>query len=178
MRDLLESDSVSDDAAIARAEWRAEEEQWSRAALERWEHRRGLADVVRDCMHRGVTVTFGFPSHAWSGVVVAVGHDIACVDSGAARVDIRLRADAPFVLRVRAGAHVGTGAASHDPGPLTTFAARLREVDGTALCIGTSAGPLEGRLRIGVDQLRVTDVDDGVAYVPIDSVWWLRPLDD
>jgi len=43
----------------------------------------------------------------------------------------------------------------------------LREVDGTALCIGTSAGPLEGRLRIGVDQLRVTDVDGAVAYVPI-----------
>jgi hypothetical protein len=97
-------------------------------------------------------------------------------------VDIRLGADAPFVLRVRAGAHVGNhpaeGAASHDLGPLTTFTARLREVDGTALCIGTSAGPLEGRLRIGVDQLRVTDVDDRVAYVPIDSVWWLRPLDD
>ena len=46
------------------------------------------------------------------------------------------------------------------------------------MCIGTSAGPLEGRLRIGVDQLRVTDVDGGVAYVPMDSVWWVRPLDD
>jgi hypothetical protein len=172
---------MSDDAAIARAEWRAEEEQWSRAAFERWEHGRGLVDVVRDCMHRGDTVTFGFPSQAWSGDVVAVGRDVACVDTGAARVAIRLRADAPFVLRVRSS-NVGTrdrnAAAGRDDGPLTTFTARLREVDGTALCIGTSAGPLEGRLRIGVDQLRLTHVAGGVAYVPIDSVWWLRPLDD
>jgi len=173
-RVLLESDSVFDDAAMARAEWRADEEQWSRAALEHWEHGRGLVDVVRDCMHRGDTVTFGFPSHAWSGVVIAVGRDVACVDTGAGRVEIRLAADAPFVLRVRAS----IGSARGDAGTRTTFTARLREVDGTAQCIGTPTGPLEGRLRIGVDQLRVTDVDGGVAYVPMDSVWWVRPLDD
>ncbi len=182
MRDLLESDFVSDDAAMARAEWRAEEERWSRAALERWEHGRGLVDIVRDCMHRGDAVTFGFLSHSWSGVVVAVGRDVACVDTGAGRVDIRLGADAPFVLRVRAsnfgGTHVDAHAAGCDDRTLTTFTARLRELDGTALCIGTSAGPLEGRLRIGVDQLRVTDVDGGMAYVPMGSVWWVRPLDD
>jgi hypothetical protein len=182
VHDLLESDSVSDDAATARAEWRAEEEQWSRAALERWEHGRGLADVVRDSMHRGDTVTFGFPSHAWTGVVVAVGRDVARVATGDTRVDIRLGVDAPFVLRVRAGMHVDVhaarGAAGRDDSTLTTFTARWREVDGTALCIGTSTGPLEGRLRIGVDQLRVTDLDGGLAYVPMDSVWWVRPLDD
>ena len=178
MRDLLESDTVSDEAAMARAEWRADEEQWSRAALERWEHGRGLADIVRDCMHRGDTVTFGFVSHVWSGVVVAVGRDVTRIDTGVTWVDIRLGADAPFVLRVRAGTKVGNGAAGCLDRTLTTFTARLREVDGTALCIGTSAGPLEGRLRIGVDQLRVTDADGGVAYVPIDSVSWLRPLDD
>ncbi len=96
-------------------------------------------------------------------------------------MDIRLGTDAPFVLRVARHArrrHAARGAAGCDDSTLTTFTARLREVDGTALCIGTSAGPLEGRLRIGVDQLRVTDADGGVAYVPIDSVWWLRPLDD
>lgn len=163
---------------MARAEWRAEEEQWSRAALERWEHGRSLVDVVRDCMHRGDTVTFVFSSSSWSGVVIAVGRDVACVDTGAARVDIRLGADAPFVLRVRPDAHAAASAAGHDFSPLTTFTARLREIDGTAVFIGTSAGPLEGRLRIGVDQLRVTDVDGGVAYVPMDSVWCVRPLDD
>ncbi len=167
---------------MARAEWRAEEEQWSRAALECWEHGRSLVDAVRDCVHRGDAVTFGFASQAWSGVVVAVGRDVACVDAGAGRVDIRLGTDAPFVLRVRGGSHVDVhaagGATGCAEGTLTTFVARLREVDGTRVCIGTSVGPLEGRLRIGVDQLRVTDAHGGVAYVPMDSVWWVRPLDD
>jgi len=66
----------------------------------------------------------------------------------------------------------------HDDGTRTTFTARLREVDGTKVCIGTSSGPLEGRLRIGLDQVRMTGADGGVAYVPTGSIWWVRPLDD
>jgi hypothetical protein len=174
-RDLLESDSMSDDAAMARAEWRADEQAWSRAAFEHWEHGRSLADIARDAMHRGDTVTFAFVSHTWSGEVVAVGRDLACLDTGDTRVDLRLAADAPFVLRVRAGDAVG---GRRDEGALTTFTARLRDLDDTVLCIGTAIGSLEGRLRIGADQVRVTDVDGGVAYVPTRSVWWVRLLDD
>ncbi|HLM18185.1 MAG TPA: hypothetical protein VK549_10215 [Acidimicrobiia bacterium] len=159
---------------MARAQWRAEEEQWSRAALEQWEHGRGLADIVRDCMHRGDTVTFAFASHAWSGRVVAVGHDIARLDTGDTLVDLRLAAAAAFVLRVREGNRVAT----HDHGTRTTFTARLREFDGTMVCIGTASGPLEGRLRIGLDQVRITGADQGVAYVPAGSIWWVRPLED
>jgi hypothetical protein len=167
---------VSEDAATARAEWRAEEAQWSRAALEQWEHGRGLADVLRDCMHRGDTVTFALASHSWTGGVVAVGHDVARVDNGESRVDVRLAADAPYVVRVRARA--GASERARDDGALTTFVARLRELDGTDLCIGTSTGPLEGCVRIGHDQVRVTDADGGTAYVPTGSIWWVRPLDD
>ncbi len=179
MRDLLESDSMSDDAATARAQWRADEEQWTRAAHERWEHSRGLADVLRDCMHRGDTVTFRFESHVWVGVVVAVGLDIARLDTGDTRVDLRLAADSPFVVRVRADGRDDDGVRERrDAGALTTFTARLREIDGTAVCIGTATGSLEGRLRIGADQVRMTDVDGGAAHVPTGSVRWVRPLDD
>ena len=175
MRDLLESDTVSEDAgATARAEWRAEEEQWSRAAFERWEHGRGLDDVLRDCMQRGDTVTFVFPAVTWSGVVVSVAADVVRVDVGETRVDVRHTADAPFVLRTRpAGARGGNDVSTE----LTTFLARLRELDGTTVCIGTSTVLLEGRLRLGRDQLRLTAGDGAVAYVPTASVWWLRPLD-
>ena len=159
---------------MARAEWRADEEQWSRAALEQWEHRRSLADVVRDCMRRGDTATFAFVAHTWSGNVVAVGHDIARVDTGDTCVDLRLAADAPFVLRTRTADDLG----GLDHGVLTTFTARLREVDGTAQCIGTWNGSLEGRLRIGLDQVRVTAADESLAYVPTGSIWWVRALDD
>ena len=183
MRDLLESDTMpnrmSDDAAAARAEWRAEEEAWSRAALERWEHGRGLADVVRDAMHRGDAVTFTFAAVTWSGAVVAVVDDVARVDTGAAIVDVRLTSEAPFVLRVRATDGVdGHADGLADGMAITTFLARLRELDGTVVCIGTSSGTLEGALRVGRDQLRLTDGDGGRAYVPIGSVWWVRPLDD
>jgi hypothetical protein len=174
VHDLLESDIVIDDAAAVRAEWRADEEQWARAALERWEHNRGLADVMRDCMHRDDVVTCELPIVTWTGAVAAVGVDVACLDVGGTPVDIRLTADAPFVLRVRAG----TGPAARDHGGLTTFIARLRELDGTGVCIGTPAGSLEGRMRLGRDQLRLTDRDGGVAYVPSGSVWWVRALDD
>ena len=174
MRDLLESDTMADgDGAAARAEWRAEEEQWSRAALEHWEHRRGLDDVLRDCMHRSDVATFAFASVTWSGSVVAVGRDVARLDTGATSVDVRLTPDAPFVLRTRPGADD-----AHAGEMIGTFSARLRELDGTAVCIGTSSGGLEGELRVGRDQLRLTSPDGVVAYVPIGSVWWVRPLDD
>jgi hypothetical protein len=172
--DLLESDTVVDDAAAVRAEWRADEEQWARAALERWEHGRGLADVLRDCMHRDDVVTCELPTVTWTGAVVAVGVDVVRLAVGEAPVDVRLTADAPFVVRARPG----TGPGARDGSALTTFLARVRELDGTAVSIGTPTGSLEGRMRLGRDQVRVTDRDGGIAYVPSGSVWWVRALDD
>ena len=172
--DLLESHVVSDDAAAARAEWRAEAEDWSRAALEHWEHGRELVDVLRDCMHRGDMVTVAFPTVTWSGLLSAVGIDIARVDAGDTRVEIQLTPHSPFVVRTRAGVLEGTRGDT----TATTFTARLRELDGTAVCIGTPAGALDGALRLGRDQLRLTDRDGGCSYVPTGSVWWVRPLDD
>jgi hypothetical protein len=163
----------TDDAATVRAEWRAEEDQWSRAALERWEHGRTLAEVARDCMHRGDLVTVAFTWIAWSGAITDVGRDVAGIDVAGVRVDVRLASDAPFVLRVRSGS---SRASRFDP-TLTTFTARLRELDGTDVSIGTSNDALEGTLRVGRDQLRLIHDPGGCAYVPIRSVWWVRPLD-
>jgi hypothetical protein len=159
---------------MVRAEWRADEEQWSRAALERWEHGRGLTDVLRDGMRRRDTVAFGFPTVTWSGVLTAVGDDVVRVAAGDSCVDIRLAPDAPFVLRTRAGG----GGGRHDDAMLGSFTARLRELDGTRVCIGTPTASLEGTLRIGRDQVRLIDGAGGAAYLPIGSVWWVRPLDD
>jgi hypothetical protein len=149
---------MTDDAAAIRAEWRAEEADWSRAAFEHWEHGRGLADVLRDCLHRGDRVTFAFASLAWSGEVAGVG-------------------DAPFVLRIRprCGSWRDTRMTRS---ALTTFAARLRELDGTSVSIGIPTGPLEGTMRIGRDQVRLVDRDGNASYVPLRAVGWVRPLDD
>jgi hypothetical protein len=167
---------VDDEAAAIRAVWRAEEESWSRAALEHWEHGRTLADVLRDARDRGDVVTLAYATVTWSGTVVAVGDGVARIDAGTGGpVDVRLAPDAPFVLRVRAGGlDVAPGGAR-----VTTFTARLRELDGSSICVGTSVGTVEGSLRVGRDQVRVTGAGGGVAYVPTGSVWWVRvPADD
>jgi hypothetical protein len=167
-----------DGAAALRAVWRAEEAEWSRVALERWEHGRTLADVARDCMARDEAVTVAFATATWSGAVAAVGVDVVRLAVGPGLVDVRLSPDAPFVLRIRPSPpppHDGRGARE---GVVTTFTARLRELDGILVCIGTAGASLEGRLRVGRDQLRLADRDDACAYVPIGSVWWVRPLDD
>jgi len=63
-------------AGALRAAWRAEEAEWSRAALERWEHDRTLADVLRDCMHRGDTVAVDVDAQVFAGAVASVGVDM------------------------------------------------------------------------------------------------------
>jgi hypothetical protein len=166
-------DDMGEAAAALRAEWRAEEERWSRAALEQWEHGRTLADVARDSMHRGDTVTFAYPAVVWTGTLRAVGSDVARLDTGDTRVDLRLAPDAPFVLRTRPRRDDGCrGVAT-----VTTFTARLRKLDGTTACIGTSRGEIEGTMRTGRDQVRITDGTDGAAYVPAASIWWVRPVE-
>jgi hypothetical protein len=175
---LLESSTMGEEATVARALWRAEEARWSRAALEQWEHGRGLVDVLRDVMHRGDEVSFVFANVTWSGRLVAVGDDLARVDRGHDIVEIRLGPDAPFVLRTR----VADGDGCRGDGTATTFAARLRELDGTGVCIGACAGAhgelLEGALRIGRDQVRVVNRAGDRAYVPLASIWWVRAVDD
>jgi hypothetical protein len=169
----MATDDVGDAAATVRAEWRAEEERWSRAALEQWEHGRSLVDVVRAAMHRGDRVTIAFADVVWSGPVVGVGRDVARLDAGSVTVDVRLAPGAPFVLRTRSARDEGHRG---DPA-VTTFTARLRELDGTTVCIGTANGQVEGILRTAHDHVRMTDRVDGAAYVPVASIGWLRPLD-
>ena len=167
-------------AGAVRAEWRAAEEEWSRAALEHWEHGRTLADVLRDCMARGDAVSVAFATTTWSGDVVAVGADIARLAVGPLLVDVRLFDAAPFVLRTRPSAlsSRSAGGAVGGVAAVTTFTARLRELDGTQVCIGIPDGRLEGILRAGNDQVRLADRDGSLAYVPIGSVSWVRSLDD
>jgi hypothetical protein len=163
---------MADDANAIRAEWRAEEDAWTRAAFERWEHERTLADVLRDAMHRGDAVTVSFGEVGWTGELVAVGTDVARIATGGAVVDVRLAPDAPLVVRLRKGRGVG----GRGDGTVTTFAARLRELDGTCACIGAPGVVLEGLVRVGRDHVRVADAGD-VAYVPVASVGWVRAVD-
>jgi hypothetical protein len=163
-------------AAALRAEWRADEDAWTRAALEQWEHDRTFADVLRACMHRGDTVALEFPGRSFVGVFTAVGDDVARVATADGSVDAHLHPHATLSVRVVAAARAGGDRG--DP-TIATFRARLLQLDGTVVQLGAHAHEhaLTGRLRVGRDQVSVVDRDGAVRYVPTGSVSWVRPVD-
>ena len=171
-----------DDAALAtaaalRAEWRADHAEWTRAALEVWEHERTLVDVARSCLHRGDTVALEFPGRTFTGVLTAVGDDVARLAIADGSVDAHLTSSNPgLVLRVLQPARAGGDRG--DP-TVVTFRARLLQLEGTMveLAVGGREATLRGTLGVGRDQLSVVDRDGVRAYVPTGSVTWVRPVD-
>ena len=123
--DPLDRVDIGDAAAVVRAEWRADEEEWTRAALERWRHDRSLLDVLRECMHRGDTITVCPGSVTFTGRVEAVGDDLLALAAPDGRVDVQCHADAPLVVRIAERAR--TGGTRGDA--VTTFRARLLELE-------------------------------------------------
>jgi hypothetical protein len=163
-------------AAALRAEWRAEEAEWSRAARERWEHGRSLVDVLRDCMHRGDTVALEVALLTFTGTVRSVGDDVVRIATPEGSVDVRVAPDAPAVVRIVTSAREGGG---RGDASVPTFGARLRQLERTRVRLGL-CGPhesVEGELLLGRDHVSVIDGDGRRAYVPIGSVCWVRPVD-
>jgi hypothetical protein len=162
-------------ASEVRAGWRADEEAWARAAFEHWQHQRSLADVARECMHRGDTVRLSFAGVTFTGAIVGVGTDIMCVATVApARVDVALGRDAPFVLQVVPA----RGGGGRGDGTVTTFRARLRELDGSRVDVGLANGSaLAGVLHTGVDHVQTVNEDGVRVYAPTGSVCWVRAVD-
>lgn len=175
MTDPFDDAELRARAAALRAEWRDDEEEWTRAAFERWEHGRTLVDVARDCMHRGDTVVIITAGVAFRGEIVAVGADTARVAVDRERaVDVNLAGDAPVVLRV--DGRVRTRG-SHDTDGARTFRARLleREVDDRVeLGAPVLAESLVGTLRVSADHVRIRTRDGADTFVPLRSVAWVR----
>jgi Mrp family chromosome partitioning ATPase len=170
-----------DDADLARAgalraAWRADEEDWSRAALERWEHGRTLVDALRESMHRGDTVAIVFASVTFTGTIASVGTDVARFAVPDGGVDVHIDEATPAILRV---VTVATRGGGRGDTTVTTFIARLRQLEGTRVELGVraSGATVGGRLLVGRDQVSVVDRDGRRAYVPIGSVCWVRPVD-
>lgn len=163
-------------AAALRAEWRAEENEWTRAALAQWEHDRTIVDVLRACMHRGDTVALEFPGRTFVGVVTAVGEDLVRLATADGSIDAHLDPVATFSLRVvtpaRAGGERG------DP-TTATFRARLLQLEGSIVQVGFPGrdDALTGQLCVGRDQISVVDRDGARRYLPVGSVPWVRPVD-
>jgi hypothetical protein len=159
--------------AALRAEWRAEEEEWTRAALESFEHTRTLVDVVRAAMHRGDEVLLGSPAEGLRGVVVHVGDDWCRLHGAAGECDVPLFPRPPIVRVVERARQGGTAGTPSAPG---SWRARLLEHETTVrLCAVAVAGGevVSGSLRVGADHVVVRGHGFD-AYLPLVALRWVR----
>jgi hypothetical protein len=165
--DPLGHSGIGEAAAAARAEWRADEDEWTRAAVEQWHHGRPLLDVLRDCMHRGDTVSVRIGAVAVTGTVGAVGDDVVSVAAPDGRADFPAGANASLLVRVVERARSGGTRGE----ACTTFRARLLELEASErdVEVATLAGDaLRGPLVVGRDHLVVND--DVVAFAAVACV--------
>lgn len=159
-------------AAEARAEWRTEEEEWTRAEAERWIHRRSLADLAREYLHRGDTVEVIAGACVFRGTLSRVGRDWLQVLTGAGAVDVALSGGVVLRRVERAGA-----GGCRDDGSVATFRARLLEYEasGIEVVVGassTTTTEIHGRVAVGSDH--VVLAGDGVETA-LRRIAWIRP---
>ncbi len=176
MTDPLDRAGLGDAGAAVRAEWRADEEEWTRAALEHWQHQRTLLDVVRECMHRGDTVAVRLPHATFTGRVCAVGDDLVAIDVLDGRVDVRVDAHTPVVVRVVERARAGGTRGER----VTTFRARLLELEmderDVELGAQSAGGIVRGRLQVGADHVTGHERDGSSAVIALAAMAWVRPV--
>ena len=170
-------------AAGLRAEVRAEEEDWTRAAVQHWAHARTLADLAREFAARGDGVVVETTGRSFRGVIVAVGTDRLDLETVDAVIHLRLALAeaagsplAPFALyRVDRARRGGV----RPPPALVTFRARLLELEaaGVPVRVGSSVlgGELSGCLTVGRDHVVVHGPRETVlpvcwvSYVAVDG---------
>jgi hypothetical protein len=179
--DPLERAGLGDAGAAVRAEWRADEEEWTRAAVERWRHERSLLDVILECMHRGDTIALRLGHITFTGRVQAIGDDLVALAAPDGRVDLRVDDHVPLVARVVERARTG----GTRGGAVTTFRARLLELEMDELDveIGTplAGGDVVcGQLTVGRDHVIVherdhTDTGTGTVIALAAVAWVRRP---
>jgi len=175
VNDPLARANLGDAAAAARADWRADEEAWTRAAEEQWRHNRTMRDVIRDAMHRGDRLAFVFPATTLTGGVIAVGDDVVVLDTIDGPVDVNIAGPVPLVVCVVERARTGGTRGAL----LTTLRARAleHEMDARDVRVGcwTAPGVFEGRVRVARDHLVVTEHEGGGEIVlALTAVAWMR----
>ncbi|HMG27575.1 MAG TPA: hypothetical protein VKH36_12260 [Acidimicrobiia bacterium] len=169
----------------AREERRAEEEEYTRAALRQWARHRDLLDVIRELQHRGDTISVQVGSMVFVGMVDAAGRDYVQLRTDGGRVDIRLAslvpegAPVPVLVRVvNRARHGGRRAEADAP----SFRARLLEYDADEVeaIVGAPAvaDELRGCLVVGRDHVVVRGHAGEETYVPLGCVSWVRPSRD
>jgi hypothetical protein len=171
LADLVADPALAAGAAAARAEWRAEEEEWTRAEAERWRHQRTVAGLAREYLHRGDTVEVAIAGATFRGTLTRVGDDWLQVQTDGGEVDVSLAAG--IVLRRLVRAVAG---GRRDDGAVATFRARLleHEAAGEPVIVGAPAldGTVQGAMTVGADHVIITvdEIETALAQIS-----WVYP---
>jgi hypothetical protein len=158
--------------ASMRSEWRAEEEQATRDALERWRRSRTIVDWFVERMNAGDVIAVTCGPKRFTGTVEEVGPDLVGLRAAFARVDVHLASTAPMqfelVERVTEG------------GRRASMRRTFRELvigreEPDAVTVGTSLSPdgLVGQVRAARDFVTIVSKDGGEVVVPLDDVTWI-----
>jgi hypothetical protein len=170
--------SLASVAAAARAEWRADEDEWTAAALEQWRHGRTVVDLAREHLHRGDIIAIELDGsrsgarRALQGPVIGVADDVIALDTLSGRVDVALHPGVPIAWRVVERVPDGGGRGL----PLDSFRARLLELEAARQPVEVGAmtvdGTHRGCLTVGRDHVVVDDDDTSwlVAFSALRSV--------
>jgi hypothetical protein len=170
--------------ARLRAELRADEEDWTRAAVQHWAHARTLADLAREFAARGDEVVVDTGARSFRGVIIAVGADRVDLETADGVVHLRFaQAEAvgsplaPFALYRAARARRG---GVRPPTATITFRARLLELElaGLPVRVGVTVGGAEfvGCVTVGRDHVVVHGTRETalpvcwIGYVAVDGV--------
>jgi hypothetical protein len=156
--------------AQVRAEWRVDEEMWSREAARRWAHSRRMTDVLRGHAARGDRIAVDVAGCTFVGEVGAIGDDRVDVITVAGVVSVHTALAggfgaiaAPLVIR---RSHRARAGGRRVPSALVTFPGRLRELEvaDRAVRLGTfvTSRELTGTLIVGADHITVRGADDVV----------------
>ncbi len=174
MTDPLDRADLGDAAAQVRAEWRADEDEWTRAAVERWQHQRTLLDVIRECMLRGDTIALRLGNITFTGLVQAIGDDLVALDAAEGRVDVRVDDHTQLVARVLEHPHAGGTRGDS----ATTFRARLLELEMNELDVEVGADVagevVRGQLTVGRDHVIVHEKEQIDTVIALAAVAWVR----
>lgn len=154
----------------AGAQLRAEAEDSERLAAQAARRGRSLADVARELMARGDTVTVAVPGRWFTGVIIHASGDLLTLRAAGGSVDVNLRAPAHLqvVQRARSGGLAGSDGAS-------SFKARLFEIEmaGELVTLGclTVGEEVRGRIAaVGVDHLVWQSGGGREWYLPLVAV--------
>jgi len=159
-----------------RERWRSEQEAETRDALDAWQHRRTMTDVLREHMLAGDRLAVTAAGFRVAGVPDELGPDLLALRTFAGRIDIHRSAAVPLWFELfEHGAdtgHRGTDVA----GGSFRRALELRGRDDAA-SLGTVFDPdgIDGKLVVGSDFVTVVARMGARTTVPIEFVSWVSP---